>query len=228
MSTSGVSRTASAMHASLLYATYLKRCKKGAEIAGAGTKVYTDFNEAINDRDVNAVVVTTGVSSTRVGSGDVKAGKPGILRSRWLTPSADGKEIVEAEMAGGKHLVQVGFMRRYDRGYRQVKELIGSGKFGAPMVIKCTHRADSVADDYTTAMAVTDTAIHEIDVLPWLVNGTEWDEVQCIMPKTNSKVKNALKDPQIMIMKTKGGIINMLEGKRKLRLRLRHQLRGCM
>ena len=78
------------------------------------------------------------------------------------------------------------------------------------MVIKCTHRADGVADDYTTAMAVTDTAIHEIDVLPWLVND-EWDEVQCIMPKTNSKVKNALKDPQIMIMKTKGGIINMLE-----------------
>ena len=113
-------------------------------------------------------------------------------------------------MAGGKHLVQVGFMRRYDRGYRQVKELIDSGKFGAPMVIKCTHRADGVADDYTTAMAVTDTAIHEIDVLPWLVND-EWDEVQCIMPKTNSKVKNALKDPQIMIMKTKGGIINMLE-----------------
>lgn len=90
------------------------------------------------------------------------------------------------------------------------KELIDSGKFGAPMVIKCTHRADGVADDYTTAMAVTDTAIHEIDVLPWLVND-EWDEVQCIMPKTNSKVKNALKDPQIMIMKTKGGIINMLE-----------------
>ena len=110
---------------------------------------------------------------------------------------ADGKEIVEAEMAGGKHLVQVGFMRRYDRGYRQVKELIDSGKFGAPMVIKCTHRADGVADDYTTAMAVTDTAIHEIDVLPWLVND-EWDEVQCIMPKTNSKVKNALKDPQII------------------------------
>ena len=50
-------------------------------------------------------------------------------------------------------------------------------------------QADGVADDYTTAMAVTDTAIHEIDVLPWLVND-EWDEVQCIMPKTNSKVKN--------------------------------------
>ena len=140
----------------------------------------------------------------------IKAGKPVFSEKPLANTAADGKEIVEAEMAGGKHLVQVGFMRRYDRGYRQVKELIDSGKFGAPMVIKCTHRADGVADDYTTAMAVTDTAIHEIDVLPWLVND-EWDEVQCIMPKTNSKVKNALKDPQIMIMKTKGGIINMLE-----------------
>ena len=77
-------------------------------------------------------------------------------------------------------------MRRYDRGYRQVKELLDSGKFGAPMVVKCTHRADGVADSYTTAMAVTDTAIHEIDVLPWLVND-EWDEVQCIMPKRSFK-----------------------------------------
>ena len=185
--------------------------KKGAEIAGAGTKVYTDFNEAINDPDVNAVVVTT-PGQFHKGSvlAAIKAGKPVFSEKPLANTAADGKEIVEAEMAGGKHLVQVGFMRRYDRGYRQVKELIDSGKFGAPMVIKCTHRADGVADDYTTAMAVTDTAIHEIDVLPWLVND-EWDEVQCIMPKTNSKVKNALKDPQIMIMKTKGGIINMLE-----------------
>ena len=185
--------------------------KKGAEIAGAGTKIYTDFNEAINDPDVNAVVVTTpGQFHKGPVLAAIKAGKPVFSEKPLANTAADGKEIVEAEMAGGKHLVQVGFMRRYDRGYRQVKELIDSGKFGAPMVIKCTHRADGVADDYTTAMAVTDTAIHEIDVLPWLVND-EWDEVQCIMPKTNSKVKNALKDPQIMIMKTKGGIINMLE-----------------
>ena len=33
--------------------------KKGAELAGPGTKTYTDFHEAINDPEVNAVVVTT-------------------------------------------------------------------------------------------------------------------------------------------------------------------------
>ena len=185
--------------------------KKGAEIAGAGTKVYTDFNEAINDPDVNAVVVTTpGQFHKGPVLAAIKAGKPVFSEKPLANTAADGKEIVEAEMAGGKHLVQVGFMRRYDRGYRQVKELIDSGKFGAPMVIKCTHRADGVADDYTTAMAVTDTAIHEIDVLPWLVND-EWDEVQCIMPKTTKNAHEGLKDPQVMIMKTKGGIVTVLE-----------------
>ena len=176
-----------------------------------GGTAYKTGEELIAAPEVQAVVIT---SSDPSHAGYVlealEAGKFIFCEKPLAQNAEDCEKIIAAETAHGKRLLQVGFMRRYDRGYRQVKELLDSGKFGAPMVIKCTHRADGVADDYTTAMAVTDTAIHEIDVLPWLVND-EWDEVQCIMPKTNSKVKNALKDPQIMIMKTKSGIINMLE-----------------
>lgn len=185
--------------------------KKGAEIAGEGTKIYTDFNAAINDPDVNAVVVTTpGAFHKDPVIAAIKAGKPVFSEKPLANTAADCKAVVDAELESGKHLVQVGFMRRYDRGYNQVKELIDSGKFGAPLVVKCTHRADGVAPDYTTAMAVTDTAIHEIDCLPWLVNDA-WDEVQCIMPKTSSKAHEGLKDPQVMIMKTKGGVVVVLE-----------------
>lgn len=141
----------------------------------------------------------------------ITAGKPVFTEKPLTTTAAECKEIVDAEIASGKHLVQVGFMRRYDRGYNQVKELIETGEFGAPLVLKCTHRAESVADDYTTEMAVTDTAIHEIDVLPWLIGGDEWDEVQCIMPKITKNAHEGLKDPQVMIMKTKGGVVCMLE-----------------
>ena len=169
--------------------------KRGAEIAGTDTKIYTDYNAAINDPDVNAVVVTTpGAFHKEPVIAAIQAGKPVFTEKPLANTAADCKEIVDAEMASGKHLVQVGFMRRYDRGYKQVKELLDSGKFGTPMVLKCTHRADGVAPDYTTSMAVTDTAIHEIDVLPWLV-GDEWDEVQCIMPKSSSKAHEGLKDP---------------------------------
>ena len=190
---------------------FAEGAKKGAEIAGTGTKIYSDFNEAIADPEVTAVMVTTpGQFHKDPVIAAIKAGKPVFSEKPLANTAADCKAVVDAEMASGKHLVQVGFMRRYDRGYRQVKELLESGKFGAPMVVKCTHRADGVAESYTTAMAVTDTAIHEIDCLPWLIND-EWDEVQCIIPRSSSKAHEGLKDPQVMIMKTKGGVVVVLE-----------------
>ncbi len=190
---------------------FAEGAKKGAEIAGTGTKIYSDFNEAIADPEVTAVMVTTpGQFHKDPVIAAIKASKPVFSEKPLANTAADCKAVVDAEMASGKHLVQVGFMRRYDRGYRQVKELLESGKFGAPMVVKCTHRADGVAESYTTAMAVTDTAIHEIDCLPWLIND-EWDEVQCIIPRSSSKAHEGLKDPQVMILKTKGGVVTVLE-----------------
>ena len=190
---------------------FAEGAKKGAEIAGTGTKIYSDFNEAIADPEVTAVMVTTpGQFHKDPVIAAIKAGKPVFSEKPLANTAADCKAVVDAEMASGKHLVQVGFMRRYDRGYRQVKELLESGKFGAPMVVKCTHRADGVAESYTTAMAVTDTAIHEIDCLPWLIND-EWDEVQCIIPRSSSKAHEGLKVPQVMILKTKGGVVTVLE-----------------
>ncbi|WP_250852676.1 hypothetical protein [Streptomyces rhizosphaericus] len=39
----------------------------------------------------------------------------------------DCPRIVEAERAHGRRFVQVGFMRRFDAGYRQLKEVLASG-----------------------------------------------------------------------------------------------------
>ena len=176
-----------------------------------GIKGYEDPIDMINDPEIDAIMCTTADPfHKKYVLASIKAGKYVFCEKPLAAKADECKEIVEAEIAAGKQMVQVGFMRRYDRGYNQVKELIDDGKFGAPMILKCTHRADGVAEDYTTAMAVTDTAIHEIDVLPWLIND-EWDEVQCIMPKTSSKAHAGLKDPQVMIMKTKTGIVTMLE-----------------
>ena len=58
-------------------------------------------------------------------------------KSRWL-PKADAcKRIVEAEIKAGKKLVQVGFMRRYDEGYKQLKAAVDSGKYGEALLLHC-------------------------------------------------------------------------------------------
>ncbi len=85
--------------------------------------------------DIDAVVVTTlDPFHEQYVMAAIKAGKY-VFCEKPLAPEADAcKRIVEAEMATGKQLVQVGFMRRYDPGYGQLKKAIDSGKYGQPLM----------------------------------------------------------------------------------------------
>ncbi|HVI43069.1 MAG TPA: Gfo/Idh/MocA family oxidoreductase, partial [Anaerovoracaceae bacterium] len=191
---------------------YENSAKEAASlVSGNKVEMYTDIQAIANDSNVDALVVTTpGFAHKEAVLAAVKAGKPVFCEKPLCTTAADCKEIVEAEMAGGKHLVQVGFMRRYDKGYNQVKALLDSGEFGNPLVVKCTHRAIEVDDSYSTEMAVTDTAIHEIDCLHWLL-GDDWESVQVIMGANTKFAHPGLRDPQVMIMQSKKGVTVMLE-----------------
>lgn len=175
-----------------------------AEICGA--KVYADAKELIYDPQVDAIMIV----SPGFAHGDslleaIKAGKRVFCEKPLCTTAEECLKVVEAEAAAGRHLIQVGFMRRYDKGYRQVKEALDSGYFGEPLMLHCTHRNPEVGTSYHTPMAVHDTAIHEIDVLHWLVND-EYESAQVIMPRVTKYSHPELKDPQIMLLRTKRGV----------------------
>ncbi len=70
----------------------------------------------------------------------IAAGKPVFCEKPPATTAGDCLRIVEAETARGRRLVQVGFMRRYDTGYQQMKQVIDSGRIGEPLVVHCAHR----------------------------------------------------------------------------------------
>lgn len=178
--------------------------KAAAAICNA--KVYTDADALINDPDVDAVfIVSPGFAHVDSLLSAIKAGKRIFCEKPLCTTAEDCLKVVNAEVASGKHLIQLGFMRRYDKGYMQVKEALASGEYGAPLILHCTHRNPEVGTNYTTPMAVHDTAIHEIDVLHWLVDD-EYESVQVIMPKVTKYSHSELKDPQIMLMRTKSGV----------------------
>lgn len=176
-----------------------------------GATIYSNSADLVNDPDVDAVICTTpGFAHHETVMQALEAGKPIFCEKPLTTSAEDSLEIVEAEIAGGKKLVQVGFMRRFDQSYRQVKEMLDSGEFGAPLYLKCTHWNPSVDDNYDTEMAVTDTAIHEIDILHWLVND-DYESAQVIMPRQASDKHPELKDPQLMFLRCKSGLIAMIE-----------------
>lgn len=95
-------------------------------------------------------------------------------------------------MKKGKLLVQVGYMRRYDSGYRALKQVLDEGQVGEPLIIHAAHRNQTVPDTYTGDMSIVDTFIHEIDVHRWLLND-EYVSVQVIAPKKRSKLLSTYK-----------------------------------
>lgn len=182
----------------------LEGAKAAAEICGA--KTYTNGADLIADEDVDAVFIASpGFVHAESILQAIAVGKPVFTEKPLATTAEDCKKVVEAEIKSGKHLVQVGFMRRYDKGYNQVKEALDSGNFGAPLMLHCTHRNPEVGTNYNTPMAVHDTAIHEIDCLHWLIND-EYESAQVIMPGCTKYSHSELKDPQIMLLRTKRGI----------------------
>ncbi|MFV0363603.1 MAG: Gfo/Idh/MocA family protein [Suipraeoptans sp.] len=178
--------------------------KEAAKICGA--KVYTSESELISDPNVEAIfVVSPGFAHTEPLLQAIAAGKRIFCEKPLATTAEDCLKIVNAEVASGKHLIQTGFMRRYDKGYLQVKKAIDSHNYGEPLMIHATHRNPEVGENYTTPMAVHDTAIHEIDVLHWLVND-DFETAQVIMPRVTKYSHSKLNDPQVMLLRTKKGI----------------------
>lgn len=178
------------------------------EIAGQyGAKCYEKGEDLIRDPDVQAVVVCSwDPTHEQYVLAAIDAGKFVFCEKPLAETAESCRRIMQREMAGGRRLVQVGFMRRYDRDYRAMKQALSDGRLGAPLMAHCVHRNATSNAQYETKVNVTGAAIHEIDVMRWLLE-EEIVAARIIQPKVSKHVKNGQKDPQILLLQTAGGII---------------------
>jgi myo-inositol 2-dehydrogenase/D-chiro-inositol 1-dehydrogenase len=173
---------------------------------GLEAKIYDDGHALIADPEVQAVLVTSwDPTHEEFTLAAIAAGKP-VFCEKPLAMSAEGcRRIVDAEMRAGRRLVQVGFMRPYDDGYRALKQAIDQGEVGTPLMLHCAHRNASVNESYSTDMAITNTLIHELDVLRWLLND-DYVSAQVIFPRSTRNAHANLRDPQIVLLETRSGV----------------------
>lgn len=168
-------------------------------------RIFASGEELIASDGVDAVLVTSsGDTHEQYVLAAIEAGKP-CFCEKPLATSADGaKRIVDAEIAHGARLVQVGFMRRYDAGYRMLKQVVDND-IGQPLMIHAAHRNPSVPEQYITPMAIHDTLIHEIDVFRWLLDD-DYVSARVLFARGSSHTHAALKDPQIVLLETTRGV----------------------
>lgn len=173
-----------------------------------GVRFIADPMELINDPEVEAIVIVSADSTHEKFCLEALRLQKYIFCEKPLSASAAGaRKVVDAEMAGGKRLIQLGFNRRFDTAYKELKELVVSGKLGAPLVAHCAHRNANYPAPFDDVVAITGTAIHEIDTMSWLV-GDYFTKAQVIFPKTTRHSQNEnLHDPQIVLLTTSSGMV---------------------
>jgi myo-inositol 2-dehydrogenase/D-chiro-inositol 1-dehydrogenase len=181
--------------------------EKAQQVAASvpGARVVGDPLDAIADADVDAVVLATpGPTHEKQLLACLEHGKPVLCEKPLTTDVETSLAVVKREAELGKRLIQVGFMRRFDHEYAQLKALLDGGEFGEALVLHCAHRNPAVPHGFDSAMVVRDSLVHEVDVTRFLFD-EEIASIQIIKPAPNPAAPQGLADPQIAIMRTESG-----------------------
>lgn len=134
-----------------------------------------------------------------------------VLCEKPLTPDPESAlRVVEAEAAAGRRLIQVGFMRRYDVGYRSLRDLIAGGEQGELLLLHHQHRNADVPPGFTNQMIINDSVVHEFDAVRFLTD-EEIVSVQVRTGRSSSLAAEGLNDPQIVTIETASGVLATVE-----------------
>jgi myo-inositol 2-dehydrogenase / D-chiro-inositol 1-dehydrogenase len=194
-------------HATLVAVSDPDRARAG-ELAGRlGARVVDDPLDLIADDAVDAVLLASpGFVHEPQLLACIKHGKPVLCEKPMSMDAESSVRVLEAERAGGRPLIQVGFMRRFDPEYVQLKEIIDSGRLGRLLLVHNVHRNKAVPDTFLSEMIVRDSLVHEVDVARFLF-GDEIAEITVLSPTATSVAPEGTIDPQIAIFRMASGAL---------------------
>jgi myo-inositol 2-dehydrogenase/D-chiro-inositol 1-dehydrogenase len=175
--------------------------------APKGARVHDTAQALIRAQEVEALVICSwGPAHEEQLLAAIAAGKPAFCEKPLVTSEAAALRVMDAEVAHGKRLIQVGFMRRFDADYRRLKAVIDGGTLGAPLLYHSVHRNASVPEGlYTSDMPLNDTLVHDADISRWLLDD-EVTGVEVRVPRRNSRGKD-LRDPTFVLLHMASGAL---------------------
>lgn len=175
------------------------RAAAAAAVAGAAST--TDPLRVIAESD--AVVIASHDSThAELALACIEAGRP-VLCEKPLAPTvAECEKIVEADRDG---LVTLGFMRRFDPSHVELKAALS--QIGQPVVVHAVSRNVSSGPGSTTESSITNSAIHEFDSMPWLLDSP----IAEVSWHAGRSAHGEFQDPQVMLLRTQSGVLITLE-----------------
>ena len=196
-----------------IYDTNLATAQKVAKEVFKKTKVlpkvYKDLSMILDDQLVKAgIIASPDHPHANHLEQAILAGKDVLCEKPLASKEKDARKVAKLAR-NSKSIVGIGFMRRFDRPYQDLKREIESGKYGKVLQIRCTSRNVS-SPTATTAMLLTNVAVHEIDIIRWRL-GEEIVSVGVNFAKTTSKANSHLSDPISVNCHTESGVLATID-----------------
>jgi myo-inositol 2-dehydrogenase/D-chiro-inositol 1-dehydrogenase len=196
----------------------------GRQVAGAHLVAISDADEAraravaaesgarrgvndpyglIEDPEIGAVLIASpDATHPDFAIACIKAGKPVLCEKPLAITAAEGRTVIEAELSAGRRLVQLGYMRRFDPGYAELRAALQSGELGEALALHCVHRNVSAAPHFTAALSIVSSCGHEVDVARWLLSA-ELTAVQVLKARRSKHA--SFDDPMLVLFETEKG-----------------------
>ncbi len=152
---------------------------RAAQVAAdcGGARVWTEAEALIMSAAVDAVLIASPDSfHARQTLACIAAGKPVLCEKPMASTRADAERVLQAELAAGRRLVQVGFMREYDRAHKQLLELVRSGAIGRALRFRGIHMNPFRSSHASINSAIVNSLIHDIHSARFMM-GAEIAEV---------------------------------------------------
>ena len=165
----------------------------------------------IEDDQVDAVVIASPDDlHAEQALACLAADKPLMLEKPLASSLTDAQHVLDTEVALGKRLITLGFMRRFDPGYVALKRSLETGEIGEALVVHNVHRNAYAPYGLTSSGTLTNSAIHEIDINRWLL-GEDYEWVQVVSGKPGPDVPAGQKDPLLVTFGTRSGVLVTIE-----------------
>jgi inositol 2-dehydrogenase len=132
----------------------------------------TEPSDVFNDPSVDAIVIVTPTSTHRaMVEGAVASGKA-IFCEKPPSISLDEAIAIRQAVKTSGVFFQMGFMRRFDRGFAAAKRRLEEGTIGDAVVFKSTSRdpyrpSVEYADPRSSGGLILDMGIHDCDLARW-------------------------------------------------------------
>lgn len=185
--------------------------RAGALASELGAVSVGSYEELIASPDVDAVLIASPddfhAEQALVG---LAAGKPMLCEKPLAPVEADAVRVLEAEVAGGRQLIMMGFMRRFDPGYNELKAEFTPERIGEPLIVHHLHTNQSAPYGLASSRTMTNMVIHEFDINRWLLDD-EHASVQVLAGRPAPGTPEGELDPLLVILRMASGTLVEVE-----------------